>query len=181
MIKTCGLSVLLMPVLIALVFAQPLQDETTRLSKKIRHFNAKAQSDPIGRDQPPLTEEEVIASIRGWKREENPDMPDEVHESLQRIASTGDLPFGADFRCITRWYSNGYAIDVWWVDLLIWLSPHDEAVYSFRIRERKVRSRPVTEEEQRRFDAQRRWEESGEHPALPVPSTTHRRQGSTAP
>ncbi|MCH8277858.1 MAG: hypothetical protein IIC12_02880 [Proteobacteria bacterium] len=46
-----------------------LQDDATEaisLKASVENFNQKARSHAIGKTQPPLTEDEVVAAIRGW-------------------------------------------------------------------------------------------------------------------
>jgi hypothetical protein len=63
------------------------------LADAVKDFNQRAQRDAIGKDQPALTEDEVVAAIRGWVRKEVP-APDAVYQTYQTIADTKMLPEG---------------------------------------------------------------------------------------
>lgn len=58
-------------------------------------LNAKARKDSVGKTQPALTEEEVVAAIRGWIPEHTPDVNEEVYSRFQKIAETRRLPEGS--------------------------------------------------------------------------------------
>jgi len=119
------------------------------LRDAVQEFNAKAINDPIGKDQPALTEDEVVASIRGWIRAHTPGVSDEVYDEFQKVAETGKLPKGAKLTSTTSWLGyRGFHFDVWWVDLTI--STGEKTGYTFRIRDQKIRSRPVNQQ-QREF------------------------------
>jgi hypothetical protein len=132
-------------VAVALLVADPASaDEKTRtktLAEAVKEFNQRAQKDAIGKDQPALTEDEVIAAIRGWIRKEGPPATDEVYKIYQTIADTRKLPEGAELSFIKRWLRKQYSFDVWWVDLEIRTGPNTG--YTFRIRDRKLRCEPV--------------------------------------
>jgi len=123
----------------------------------------RALSDPIGKKQPPLTEDEVIAAIRGWdqhapasgtgfadelltaiRSRNQPGQPatDEVYAAFQKIAATHDLPNGAELRFKTVWIRENYHFDVWWVDLSI-PTGRNGGGYVFRIRDQKLRALPA--------------------------------------
>ena len=71
------------------------------LPEAVKGFNRRAQEDATGKTQPPLTEDEVVAAIRGWDREEEP-VTDDVYQAYQAIAETRKLPEGATLNFITR-------------------------------------------------------------------------------
>lgn len=124
------------------------QDEsTTSLGSAVEAFNERASGNAIGKHQPPLTEDEVIASIRGWGRKSHP-VSDHDYAVFQEIAETRRLPEGATLDYTTAW--NGFAgdhFDVWWVDLSIMTG--ERTGYTFRIRDRKIRWRPLGQSEER--------------------------------
>jgi len=118
-----------------------LAGELRPLADAIADLNAKAAKDDIGRLQPPLTEAEVVAAIRGWVRGLGPPVDDETYLAFQNLATTGLLPERADLRFTTRWIGfNGFDFDVWWIDLTIMKG--EKVGYTFRIRDRKISSRP---------------------------------------
>jgi hypothetical protein len=120
----------------------PVAVADDELADAVKAFNALATKNDIGKDQPALTEAEVVAAIRGWIRNQTPPATDEVYEAFQKIAETGQLPKGAKFSYTTGWIGyRGYDFDVWWVDLSI-MTGEDKG-YTYRIRDRKINSRPT--------------------------------------
>ncbi len=121
---------------------------STPLADAVKAFNEKAAEDPIGKDQPPLTVDEVVAAIRAWNRLEVPEFPDQVCDAFTQIAQTRSLPPGAAFESLNGWFPGGdYHFDVWWVRVVV--TNRDGRGFSFVIRERMIRSRTVDEELQR--------------------------------
>jgi hypothetical protein len=115
-------------------------DDKRPLSEAIADFNARAAKNEVGKVQPPLSEAEVIAAIRGWDRTRIP-VADETYSAFQDIAETGLLPPGAHLRFLTRWTGfKHYDFDVWWADLVI--TTGERKTYTYRIRDQKIASRP---------------------------------------
>lgn len=110
------------------------------LARAVREFNEQAKKDPVGKDQPALTEEEAVAAIRGWIRDRFP-ADDPVYAAYQKIANTGALPPGAQLSFTTRWQFKDYEFDVWWVDLSVPVGKG--AGYTYRLRDQKLGSRPI--------------------------------------
>jgi hypothetical protein len=111
------------------------------LAEAVKDFNERALNNSTGKTQPPLTEDEAVAAIRGWIRDRF-QATDEVYKAYQTIADTLSLPEGATFRFTTKWSGfNGYDFDVWWVDLVI--KTGGKIGYTFRIRDQKIRCWPV--------------------------------------
>ena len=80
---------------------------------------------------------------------------------FQQITETGILPAGSSLHVTTRWTGyNGYAFDVWWVDLTMSGIAKDTksdiqkgtTAYTYRIRDRKLTSRPLTQQEKDRAE-----------------------------
>ena len=69
-------------------------DSTTSLGNAVEAFNERASANAIGKHQPPLTEDEVVASIWGWIRDYGPPVSDHVYAIFQKIAETRKLPEG---------------------------------------------------------------------------------------
>jgi hypothetical protein len=123
------------------------------LADTVAAFNTEAARDAIGRHEPPLTEDEVVAALRGWIRKRHP-VSDDVYKLFQAIAETRQLPEGAELTFTTAWSGyNDLHFDVWWVDLS--LSTGQGTGYTYRIRDRKIRSRPLTPVEREQLQQQR--------------------------
>ena len=82
--------------------------KTPMLADAVQEFNQRAQKDATGKDQPALTEDEVVAAIRGWIRERVP-ATDEVYKVYQTIADTKKLPEGATLEFTTKLTVSPYA------------------------------------------------------------------------
>jgi hypothetical protein len=92
----------------------------TPIKTAVDKFNQRTAGQADFLSQSPLTEEEVIAAIRGWIPEHTPGVTNEVYDQFQQIAESGMLPHGAELRETDRW--NGYrdfVFEVWWIDLSI--------------------------------------------------------------
>ena len=133
-----------MAAILALIARPAFGDEKSKaptLADAVKELNQRAQDDATGKDQPALTEDEVVAAIRGWIREEAP-ATDQVYKVYQTIADTKKLPEGATLTFCTKWYGfNKHDFDVWWVDLKI--KTGADTGYSFRIRDQKIRCGPA--------------------------------------
>ena len=124
---------------VAVIAVEP--PRSLSLGDAVIEFNRKAQLDEIGKDQPPLTEDEVVAAIRGWIREQMP-ATDAVYDAFQRVATTKQLPPTAKLHFTTDWHGfKGMHFDVWWIDLT--LTEGSKHGYTYRLRDRKIRCRPV--------------------------------------
>jgi hypothetical protein len=91
------------------------------LDAAIAEFNNRASNHPLGRRQPPLSAEEIIAAIEA---RETTHLVDEVEyhiaAQLTEIASTRELPPRARLRSLHVWQpSANHYMDVWWVQLLM--------------------------------------------------------------
>lgn len=139
------LRLLIAPVAALILVSNPLAgDEKPKdmtLADAVKEFNERAQNDATGKAQPPLTEDEAIAAIRGWIRKQVP-VPDDVYKVYQTIADTRKLPDGADLTFTTKWSGfNNHEFDVWWVDLTVKTGP--KSGYTYRLRDHKLRCRPL--------------------------------------
>lgn len=120
--------------------ASPAAGQEVTLDRAVREFNAKAKDNAVGKSQPPLTADEVVAAIRGWIRERDP-VKDYMYGEFQKIAQRGALPPQAELSFTTGWHGfNGFDFDVWWVDLTV--SDGKGGGYTYRIRDQKLSSRP---------------------------------------
>jgi hypothetical protein len=145
------------------IAASPSKDDNS-LSSAVDQFNKKAQRNATGRAQPPLTDAEVIAAIRAWTpltddeviaairvlTRKTTGVTDEVYQAFQKIAETQQLPKGAELSYTTGWTGyRDYHFHVWWINLSI--PTGENPGFSFRIRDRKLSSRKLTADEQRRI------------------------------
>ncbi len=115
--------------------------KTVSLAEAVEQFNSRALMDPIGKTQPPLTEEEVIAAIR-WADHE--DFPVTSHEfaAYKKIAETKKLPPGAELEVISRFVPNDeYEFKAWSVRLRMPRSS-GHGSYAYSIRQRWISSTP---------------------------------------
>lgn len=118
------------------------------LEKAVAAFNVKYP------DANPLTSDEVIAAIRSWDRSEHP-VSDEVLAIYQRVIKERILPKGMYFSRITNLWDWDYSYEVDWKDLTLTSLPpftKDPVIgfgYNYRIRDRFISSRPLTDEEKK--------------------------------
>jgi RNA polymerase sigma factor (sigma-70 family) len=121
-----------------------------KLAEAIKDFNLQASKDPIGRDQPKLTEEEIVAAIGAWATCVGDDAPKAPPEEYRKVAETLSLPKGAVIDSTNKLLQSrrGQSIDVWWIHLRIPQQPGGALpTYSLRVRMQQIRSRPMTGEE----------------------------------
>jgi hypothetical protein len=119
--------------------------ETIPLADAMKAFNETAAKDPIGKDQSPLTEEEVIGAVRHLDRTKDMPVTEEMFEAFKQIAETRELPPNAEFESLTGYDPGGdFVFDVWSVRIRMYRP--DRSSYAFIIRERMIRSRTIEEE-----------------------------------
>lgn len=124
--------------------AQRTTGAAVSLAQAIADFNAKAQQSETGRQQSPLTMEEVIAAVGLRGRREEPSAPERQWQQFKQVAETRMLPPAAEFEVLTGIDPGGaYIYEVWYVRLM--LRKDDGGTYSFTIRERAIRARHVSE------------------------------------
>lgn len=107
-------------------------EERMSLEQAIREFNYKAEHHSVGKTQPPLTADEVVAAIRGKNAEDN--------TRLGEIADTRFLISGEQLSFTPGWITEGNYVTVWWIDLSV-------KGHGLRIRDRTLSSRKLTSEE----------------------------------
>ncbi len=117
------------------------------LAEAIGNFNAKANENPIGKEQPPLTDKEVIAAIRWWDfhRKEAP-VSDQEYRAFRDIAETHRLPQGAEFEVLTGFEPNDEVTFNAW-SVRIRMARPNGGTYAFLIRERMIGSRLIGPQE----------------------------------
>ncbi|HBO42586.1 MAG TPA: hypothetical protein DD670_01350, partial [Planctomycetaceae bacterium] len=123
--------------------------DATSLSEAIRVFNARARENFIGKDQLPLTEDEVITAIR-WPLLDTDKLPvsDKTLEALRKIVEFRALPRGFELEVLTRFRPNDrIEVTRWSVRLRIPAEPHGTTCIS--IREKPISSRLLGDEERK--------------------------------
>ncbi len=118
------------------------------LAAAIREFNEAHMHDAIGKDQPPLTEDEVVAAIRSWQYHRN-DAPvtNAEFEAFQQIANTRSLPKGFQFELLTDFEpGDGYRYRIWSVRIVMQRTAKPGWTYAFEIRRQYVSCSPIQDE-----------------------------------
>ena len=112
------------------------RSKTTPLSTAIADFNTKAAQHEIGRDQPPLTQDEVLAAIMLAEKKQFPEASQHDFERFKAIASTKEIPADGEFEILDGLDPGGdFIFDVWYVRIR--LNKEDGGNYAFTIRERR--------------------------------------------
>jgi hypothetical protein len=128
---------------------------TTPLDDAIRAFNSRALSDTIGRREPPLDRDEVVAALR-WASLDRATLPvsDATFGAIRAVAESGEMPSDFEFEVLTGYEPNDQAeFEVWSVRLRVPRTP--SGTHAVTIRERMIRSRAIGEEER---EVIHRWE-----------------------
>jgi hypothetical protein len=113
------------------------------LTEAIRIFNLEAQSHPVGKDQPPLTVDEVVAGIRWYDREDAP-VTDEEFAEFRKIADTRRFPAGTRFEVLDGFIpGDGYRYTRWSVRVLMPRTAKPGWTFAYSIRERTIKAEPV--------------------------------------
>lgn len=93
-------------------------------------FNIYAQCGSIGKTQPPLRKEEIIASIRAWRCDSEADFDDrkKACAEFRKIADTGMMPKGAfiDAGNTSVFNQLGYDVHIWQINLQIRLDKYPD-------------------------------------------------------
>lgn len=122
----------------------PLKEAVASFNEKVAKYFSKHETMPsiYTKDQfpkTPLTEDEVVAAIRGWKCEEEK-ADEKTYRIYQRIADSRVLPAGAELGFHFHWYHfhehDEYEFLVWWIDLDVMTSKNTG--YTFRIRDERL-------------------------------------------
>ncbi|MCA9127628.1 MAG: hypothetical protein KDB22_11105 [Planctomycetales bacterium] len=111
------------------------------LAEAVKQFNEKAARDAIGRQQPALTQEEVVLAIEEWDWESAPNTNEEMYGAFVKVAESGQLPAGAHLSFTTDYgIPNKHMSRVWWIDLNLPLDEEETGYlsYSFRIRKTDI-------------------------------------------
>jgi hypothetical protein len=105
---------------------------TIPLASAISSFNAQYGDDPVGRYEPPVTEAEILASIRAQ-------LPTlgahtKVHAIYSDVVRSRRIPEGSRLYAMNGWQmKDGTIYTVWWINLDVPLRKNSG--YGLRIRE----------------------------------------------
>lgn len=116
----------------------------TPLAAAVKGFNSEHHS-LDGQEQPPLTEEEVVAAIRAWQAKRN-DAPVTNAEfaAFQRIADERLIPENSRFEMIGSFgREDGSVCYIWSVRIVMPQTAKPGWTYAFTIRERFLRLRQI--------------------------------------
>ena len=115
------------------------------LAAAIEAFNAEAARDEIGRDQPPLTEDEVVAAIRYFEDDSHMTFIKGALDEFRLVAATRDMPSG--MRLVhfqTNDFVDGdFIYEGWWIR--IEMTKEGGANSTIPIRSRVLRSLTLEE------------------------------------
>jgi hypothetical protein len=116
------------PIVYKWYFAVP----TIPLADAVATFNARHKDDPVGQFEPPITEAEVITSIR--TQLPNLLASKTVKSIYSDILRTSRIPHDASFHAISGWeLRDGNRYTVWWINLDV--RTGKDSGYGLRIRE----------------------------------------------
>jgi serine/threonine protein kinase len=127
-----------------------LDDDATPLAAAVHAFNSSHHS-VQGIRQKPLTEEEVVASIRWWKtrREEAPVTNGEF-AAFQKIADTRQLPPNAAIEVISHFqYGDGGDRFIWSVRIVMPRQSKPGWTYAYEIRRHYVRAEGMDDKDKK--------------------------------
>ncbi len=122
----------------------------TPLTPAIDAFNERHRSHSIGKDQPPITKDEILTALRVWltRREKLPVTNAEFRE-LEKIAATEQLPPGAELEVLTSFQpDNEWQFEAWSVRLRVSHGPdggRGGGSYAYTIRDRWLKARRIGE------------------------------------
>jgi hypothetical protein len=119
------------------------------LDEAVRIFNARAQADQVGKDQPPLTVDEVVGAIRWFNRNEAP-VTDAEFAAFRQIAQTKQLPAGSEFEVLNGFIpGDGFRYTRWSVRIRMPRTAAPGGSFAYCLRERTIRAEPETKEERK--------------------------------
>jgi hypothetical protein len=117
---------------------------TISLVDAIASFNAKYGNDPVGQLEAPLTEAEILASIRS----QLPQLPANnlTKTTFSNILRTKQMPRGAVLHADSGWeLKDGTTYTVWWINLNV-MPTGKSPGYGLRIRENNApKAKPMNE------------------------------------
>ncbi|MCY2954854.1 MAG: hypothetical protein NTU53_23225 [Planctomycetota bacterium] len=149
-------------IIIACGMSRAAEPDTLSLADAVKTFNDRAADDPVGKDQPPLTQDAVIAAVR-WSLLDKDKLPVSAKtlQTLSRIVESRELPEGFKLEKLTAYEPNDQVtFTVWSVRLRIPCEPHGTTCID--IQEKMISSRLFGEQERRVIQKwQKKWQEQG--------------------
>ena len=122
--------------------------EATSLVDAIATLNGLTEGHPIGRDQPSITVDEVIAAIQRYSATAKK-VPADKKDKLLAVAETLTLNSGDRLRFSTVLWAGDIYVTVWSIDLFV-------GGHKLRIRDRTLSFRPQTEMEKQMHESLRK-------------------------
>jgi hypothetical protein len=127
------------------------------LAEAVEEFNRMAIADPVGKSQPPLTVEEVLAAIQLMELR-NVNLPQEGLAEYKLIGKEKSIESVDKIKFIASWGpldidGELYNFEVWWIDLRIQRDGIKDSFgrtpsnFNLRMRERTISSRKLTQSE----------------------------------
>jgi len=125
------------------------------LEKAVTQFNTRVKKNDVGKTQPPLTAEEVLASLRYRLVDSTRKLESKLAKTYQEIVATSILPKGAllDFMsgcsaCVHGDFpkrSKPVDINMWVINLHVWQDKYpaqpDSPIFKHQIREQYIDSK----------------------------------------
>jgi hypothetical protein len=89
--------------------AQTQPGAAAPLAEAVDSFNLMAAKDPVGKEQPPLTEDEIVTAIQWWKsnREAMRVADGANFQTFVKIAETRQLPMGWGIEVLSGLLDDG--------------------------------------------------------------------------
>jgi len=140
------------------VLADPPVESPTPLAEAVAIFNQRASEDSVGKDQPPLTPDAVIAAIR-WEmlHREKLLVSDDTFRILGEIVDHASLPKGFELEKVRGYEPNDrFTFDVWSVRLRIPGGTLPGGTTCIKIQEKMIHSRVIGDEERQII---RKWQQ----------------------
>jgi len=124
-------------------------DTKVPLRKAVKDFNDRAAKDEIGKTQPLLTEEEVVAAIR-WVILGGDKLPvsDKTYKTLVGIPDSRELPQGFKLEVLTSFIPNDQGVFAAW-SVLLRIPREPDGTHAIEVRQRWIGSRLLSEEEKK--------------------------------
>ncbi|MEP6664326.1 MAG: hypothetical protein ABJC04_11755 [Verrucomicrobiota bacterium] len=147
--------------LVAPGLAAVSHEKPISFTEAVRTFNQDAKLDPIGKDQPVLTEDAVVAAIR-WAmiEREKLQVTDKTFRQLGEITKSRILPKDFELEVLTGYEPNDeVAFDVWSVRLRIPGGSFPGGSTCINIQEKMILSRLIGERERKMIQKWRKKEE----------------------